>query len=221
MNQVLEVSEGPSRRPLGLSRALLLVAVALMLLIMATAGRALVVTIPITAPPDAIVSLTGHEWERLPSTAAIALSHPAAVVLLSAPKDITKYNCNDCANRVRKLAAAGIALERIRVLPVAENGTYWEAEAVRQYVIEHRLKQLLVVTSPYHTLRAYSTFSKVLSESGVKVAIQPAWKNSGARPAVWWSRYGDIRYVAYEWAAVASYAPRHGIYPHHEYGALQ
>lgn len=182
------------------------------ILVAAIAGEVLVVTVPVSKP-DAIFSLTGHEWERLPSTAAIAQMQPAAVVLLSAPEQVTKYNCNDCAHRVQNLADAGVPIERIHVLPVRGNGTYWEAEAVQQYLKEHRLKRLLVVTSPYHTLRAYSTFAKVLSGTGVAVGVQPAWKNSGARPWLWWSRYGDLRYVSYEWAAVASYMPRYGIYP--------
>jgi len=176
------------------------------------AGRALVVTSPIEQP-DVIVMLSGHEWERLPSTALAARANPAAVVLVTRPSEVTRYNCNDCERRIDRLLSAGIAADRVRLLPVQANGTYWEAVACREFLLRSGMRRVLVVTSPYHTRRALSTFRHVLAGADFSIGITPAWTNSGARPAFWWTRYGDLRYVAYEWVALASYLPRYGVSP--------
>jgi uncharacterized SAM-binding protein YcdF (DUF218 family) len=178
----------------------------------AMAGRVLVVHVPMT-DPDVIISLSGHDWERLPATATLALLHPKAVVLVSEPGEVTRYNCSDCAHRVDRLVLAGIPPARVQLLPTTNNGTYWEAVGCREFLAANKLHRLVVVTSPYHTLRAFSTFRKVLAGTEIEVGIEPAWEVSPARPSFWWTRFGDIRYVAYEWAAVVSYVPRHGIFP--------
>ena len=92
---------------------------------------------------DAIVSLASHEWERLPLTARLARQHPAALVILTLPRTVSRYNCHDCYARVARLVAAGIAPERIHILPLTEEGTYGEATACRQFLSATPRKELL------------------------------------------------------------------------------
>jgi uncharacterized SAM-binding protein YcdF (DUF218 family) len=173
------------------------------------AGTTLVVNDPV-GPPDAIVSLASHEWERLPAAVALAGRYPDALVVLTHPQAVTKFNCHDCANRPRLLMDAGISTERIQVIGLTRGGTYGEAVATRDLVAARHLKSVLVVTSPYHTRRSLATFRKVLG-GGVAVGVASASDTSPARPDRWWVAGYDRAYVAYEWAAALYYQLRYGV----------
>jgi uncharacterized SAM-binding protein YcdF (DUF218 family) len=168
----------------------------------------LVVRLPVDEP-DAIISLASHEWERLPLTASLAIRHPAASILLTLPEKVSRYNCHDCARRTEMLAASGVDADRVRILPLTVGGTYGEAVACRAFAVEHRIKRLLIVTSPYHTRRALSIFRSVFSRSDIQLGVAPASLHSPARPDRWWLARYDFSYVAYEWAATVYYAARY------------
>lgn len=178
---------------------------------LAMAGWLLVVATPL-ASPDAIVVLASHEWERLPLTVALAERHPAALVLLTLPSEVTKYNCHECAHRAEWLEARGVAPERIRVLPLAVSGTYGEAVACREFVRHRPVSRLVVVTSPYHTRRALAVFRHAFRQQDVEIGVLPAHATSPARPMLWWAGGYDLWYVSYEWAATVYYALRYGIW---------
>jgi uncharacterized SAM-binding protein YcdF (DUF218 family) len=172
------------------------------------AGSALVVTRD-AGPPDVIVMLASHEWERLPATAALARRYPQSIVVLTLPRVLGPYNCFRCPERPEWLAAEGVPLRRIVQLPWPVENTFGEAQAVRRYLGFHPVQRLVVVTSPYHTRRALATFSHVLAGTGVRVGVQPA--ASDAVPGRWWMRRADRGYVAYEWAAILYYRIRYGV----------
>jgi uncharacterized SAM-binding protein YcdF (DUF218 family) len=188
-----------------------LVGAALAVTLVASAGQLLIVSVPL-ADVDAIVSLASHEWERLPLTAALAQAHPDAIVVLTEPQPVTDLNCHDCAHRVERLEALGVARDRVRVIPVTLPGTHGEALAVRALAAEARLKALMISTSPYHTRRSLATFRTVFAGTGVAVGIAPATASSLARPAVWWWQADDRAYVPYEWAAIVYYAWSYGVW---------
>jgi uncharacterized SAM-binding protein YcdF (DUF218 family) len=176
------------------------------------AGTLLVESHPLPLPgPDAIVSLASHEWERLPAAAAQAARYPRAVVVLTQPDPVTVFNCHDCANRVRRLTLAGVSADRVLIVPLVEGGTYGEALAVRLLAETRRLQRILVVTSPYHTRRAFATFRAALAPVGVQVGIEPSTAFSAATPQRWWSAPYDRAYVRYEWAGILYYTLRHRI----------
>lgn len=202
----------PSRRARLIRRLLATAAVGVLGIVFAAprAGTALVVSKPL-AEPDAIVSLASHEWERLPAAAALAARFPRAVVVLTLPERVNKFNCHDCANRVHRLELAGVTTDRVRVVPLREGGTYGEALAMRRFVEGTALRRVLVVTSPYHAMRSLATFAHVLSPMGIEVGIEPATKTSPAVPTRWWATAYDRAYVRYEWAGIAYYAMRFGV----------
>lgn len=174
------------------------------------AGAALIVSHPLAAP-DAIVSLASHEWERLPETARLAARHPEAVVLLTDPPVVTEANCHDCPGRVERLQALGVPPSRIRHVPIVTAGTHGEALAVRAFAAEHRLRRLVIVTSPYHTRRSLATFTQVLGATDHVLGVAPAPVSPPVRPGWWWWVPYDRAYVAYEWAAVSYYWWKHGV----------
>ena len=178
------------------------------------AGTALVISQPVDNP-DAIVSLASHEWERLPETIALAMRYPEARILLTRPATVTELNCHDCANRVHLLVRAGVARRRIVVLAITGSGTYGEAETCRRYWATPAgagIRRLLVVTSPYHTRRSLAVFDAAFRDTGVQVGIQPATATSPARPRRWWRSPYDRWYLRHEWAAVAYYGVRYGVW---------
>ena len=176
------------------------------------AGRLLVVAIPV-GDADAIVSLASHEWERLPAVAAAAARFPKALVILTLPTRVTIRNCHDCPNRVARLVRAGVAADRIRVLPLTAEGTLGEARACAEFTRRAGLRSVLVVTSAYHTRRALAVFRHELTGGGVAIGIEPASRFSAAQPSRWWMSAFDRWYVTYEWAALAYYAIWHHVPP--------
>lgn len=177
------------------------------------AGSALVVSAPLDEP-DAIIMLASHEWERLPAAARLARQYPRALVLLTVPAVVTVYNCHDCGRRPDRLVRAGVAQERVRELPITASGTYGEALALRDFLQTTRLERVLVVTSPYHTRRALATFRRVLRATVTRVGIVAA-EDEGAplHPDRWWRAPYERSYVRYEWAAMAYYWARYGVWP--------
>jgi len=188
--------------------ALAVLAASAVLVLGRWAGTALVVSQPLSEP-DVIVSLASHEWERLSETARQAVLFPKALVLLTLPPSVNKYNCHDCANRVPRLARAGLSPHRIRVLPVVEPGTYGEALATKRFAEFHKVVRVLVVTSPYHTRRSLATFRGVMQPVAAVVGVVPASATSPARPETWWASPYDRAYVAYEWAGLFYYQAYH------------
>lgn len=174
------------------------------------AGTALVVTRE-ALPPDAIIMLASHEWERLPAAAALARQFPASVVLLTVPRVVTTLNCYRCGERVDWLEREGVPKSRIRVLPYHVVNTHDEALAALDYATSCPVRRLAVVTSPYHTRRALATFQTVLAGTPVNVGVMPATGTSPAEPGRWWWHRYDRHYVAYEWAAILSYRVKFGV----------
>jgi uncharacterized SAM-binding protein YcdF (DUF218 family) len=182
----------------------------------ALAGRVLVLRVPQEAP-EVIVSLASHEWERLPEAAAAAVQAPAAVVLLTVPTQVNTRNCHDCEHRVDRLVRLGVSKDRIRVVALTREGTLGEALACRDFLQTIHARSILIVTTPYHTRRAYSVFVHELRGTGISVGVQPATRFSAARPAFWWAAPFDRWYVTYEWTASVYYALRYGIWPSREF----
>jgi uncharacterized SAM-binding protein YcdF (DUF218 family) len=175
------------------------------------AGRVLVVAKDI-GPPDAIVMLASHEWERLPAAAELARAYPSSVVLLTMPVQITRFNCHLCTERPAWLQHEGVPQDRIvQLAPNPISTTYGEALAVRAYAATHPFHRLVVVTSPYHCRRALHVFEHVMGGSGVNVGVLPASAYSIADPARWWRHPYDRWYVTYEWAANVEYRFKYGV----------
>jgi uncharacterized SAM-binding protein YcdF (DUF218 family) len=176
------------------------------------AGPALIVTVP-ERNPDIIISLASHEWERLPAAAVLAHKYPSAEVVLTLPSPATEHNCHRCEERPALLRQARIDARRIHVLSDPVSSTRDEALACLRYASRTKAREIVIVTSPYHTRRALATFQRMFQATDVKLAIYPALGTSAAHPKGWWRRHYDRAYVAYECAAIVYYALRFGIYP--------
>ena len=56
---------------------------------------------------------------------------------------------------VEELKRAGVAPDHIVVLPPPVGSTYEESVVLRNFAVEHKLRSLQVVTSAYHSRRAW------------------------------------------------------------------
>ncbi len=176
------------------------------------AGDALVLSADVDRP-DAIIVLASHEWERLPVAAQLGRRYPSARVLLTVPAVVTEHNCHECAGRVSWLHEAGIARDRVTILPQPVTNTYDEAHAARSFAAEQGIHRLVIVTSPYHGRRALATFRHLFRSAGVAARLGVVTPLSGIDPARWWLRRYDREYVAYEWTGIVYYAIRFGVVP--------
>ena len=104
------------------------------------------------------------------------------------------------------LRHAGVPPEKIAALPQPVASTYEEALLLRDYAAAHGLRSLLVVTSAYHSRRAWWTLNRVFrgSETQVGLAVVAPGQQTPA-PASWWLRLAGWKMVALEYAKLVYY----------------
>ena len=136
---------------------------------------------------------------------------PNAKVLLSQPITLNAFNCHDCGHRVDRLVAAGVNPAQIELMDRRVYRTLDEAEAFKAWAAGRHVRSVVIVTSPYHTVRALASFQHVLNGTGIAVGVHPATGSPAEPRAWWWHRY-DRWYVTYEWRARLFYLVRFGIW---------
>jgi uncharacterized SAM-binding protein YcdF (DUF218 family) len=110
-----------------------------------------------------------------------------------------------------ELVKQGVPPTQIRVAPGVADGTHAEALIVRDYVLAHSLRSVLVVTSAYHSRRALRSLRQTLADTGAALGIASAptgWQTPG--PALWWLHYEGWRSVAGEYVKLIYYWLKYG-----------
>ncbi len=74
----------------------------------------------------------------------------------------------------------------------------------RPIAIKLSAKNVILVTSPFHTRRASMVFKKVFSPDRIKVRIDGA-AESDSNPIYWWKRHEDTADVIWEYCALVMY----------------
>ena len=163
---------------------------------------------------DAIAILSGSSAyiERTHKAAELYHQGRAATIVLT--NDNLQSGWSTGLNRnpyfveraMLELEDSGVPQDRIRVLPESVSNTYEESIAVRKYAVSNRLRSLLVVTSAYHSRRAWWIFHRVFSDSGIVLGIETSEPgNQSPNPAIWWLRPRGWRDVAGEYIKLAYY----------------
>jgi len=170
------------------------ITIALTPLIAWAAARLLVVNSPLQKA-DAIVVMSGSATfqERARHAAALYNEGRAPGIVLtndhlksswSPDEQRNPYYCERSRDELRR---AGVPDEKIAVIIVPITGTYDEAVRLKEYAETQQLRSLLVVTSSYHSRRAFWTFRRVFQGTGKSIGIDPAEpgrETPGA--ATWW-----------------------------------
>jgi uncharacterized SAM-binding protein YcdF (DUF218 family) len=100
----------------------------------------------------------------------------------------------------RELVKNGVAEDAIVQLPGQMTGTDSEAKAVEAYARLGRIRSVLLVTSPYHTRRAYATFEKAFAHLDIELGVAgTAAGGASPLPSAWWHGPTGWRDVAGEY----------------------
>lgn len=150
--------------------------------------------------PDAILSLASHERERFAEVAAQARRWPRAMVLLTVPVIVNKYNCDACPHRAGWLETLGVSRDRIVVLAPHTKNSRDEVRLAAAWLKARGFTRLLAVTSPYHTRRVTGLLRSDAQGLVAGVTASPA---DGGLRALWWTHHYGRFYVTYEYAALA------------------
>ncbi|HZH32731.1 MAG TPA: YdcF family protein [Pyrinomonadaceae bacterium] len=187
---------------------LLLGALALWWLVAWAAARALVVNVELPQS-DALVVLSGSGAYVERTRAAAELFHEgrAPRIVLTNDNSIGGWSVEQQRNpsfverAAAELKRAGVPPERILVLPSPVNATYEEAVLLRSYAERQGLRSLLVVTSAYHSRRAWWTLRRVFRGSAVTVGIKAVRHGCAESPAPmrWWWHASGWRAVGGEY----------------------
>jgi uncharacterized SAM-binding protein YcdF (DUF218 family) len=166
------------------------------------------------ADADAIVVLSGSSTylERADWAARLYREGRAPIVILTDDKLISGWNGADERNpyfyelALKELRSRGVPAERIVVISEPALGTYYESLTVREYATSHNLKRLLIVTSAYHSRRAFWSMNRACERSGIEIGIEgplPGWQTPSAW--LWWTRRWGWKVVAGEYVKLGYY----------------
>lgn len=116
-----------------------------------------------------------------------------------------KSNAEICSNYLNALGVPG---EAITILPGKAKSTREEAEIISKYLSgQPEIKSLNIVSSPFHTKRAFLIFRKALKNQDVKVQIKtsPSDRYYEMHDKPWWSGKEGIQAVATEYIKLYSF----------------
>lgn len=206
---------GTRRTPLRVRRPLIALAAACLAALIGFApfaGRYLVVEQPLDRA-DAIVVLAGARVERW--LEAVDLFHEGwAPRILLSPGQLEPAEAllrqrhipfPHAADLVRDaMTRAEIPASAITILPGWVDNTAQEAAAARRAAVEAGWRQLIVVTSKYHSRRAAYAFAREFRGTSVRILMRYS-RYDTAVPERWWSTRQDVRYVTSELQKLAAY----------------
>ncbi len=85
------------------------------------------------------------------------------------------------------LIAQDVPPENIEIIKPSGSGTIYEAQITREKARENNWKSVLIVTSAYHTRRAFNTFEKVFADDDVQIGIAASLPGQESpSPNGWW-----------------------------------
>jgi len=158
-------------------------------------GEGLVVEDPLEKS-DAIIVLSDDNFyaDRATRAAEIFRQGLAPVVVASGIR--LRPSAGIAELMTHDLIERGVPKEHILPFPQDADSTREEAEALRKLVQEKRWKNVIVVTSNYHTRRAKYIFTRVLG-GGVVVRFASA-RDGDFDPAHWYEHRRSVRLFVHE-----------------------
>jgi uncharacterized SAM-binding protein YcdF (DUF218 family) len=190
--------------------ALLLVATPL---VAWSAARLLIVKADMESA-DAIIVLSGSSTylERAARAAELYRAGRAPVVVLTNDGVISGWDHKEERNPYyyelskKRMEQFGVPSDRITVAAGQALGTYDESVLIRDFATAHGWKRLLIVTSGYHSRRAFWSMRRACEGSGIEVGINSAptgWQTPS--PWLWWSKTLGWKLVAGEYLKMIYY----------------
>jgi len=181
------------------------------------AARMLIVRRDLPAA-DAIVVLSGSATyiERTSWAAKLFREKKAPLVIVTDEKLLSGWSQTEQRNpffyelAVRELQRQGVPPANIQVVSDIGRGTFQECERVRDFAGAHGLRRLLLVTSAYHTRRAFWSIESVAPQTDLQIGIDgppPGWLTPA--PVTWWMSRWGWKMVAGEYVKLVYYRLRY------------
>ncbi len=163
---------------------------------------------------DVIVVLNGRDTER--SLAAVDLYNGGYANLIILARGSKQPGCDEFWKRVNKdfdgkiffqraIEAMGIPETSFKLIGDGVNSTYDEAKATKRFLGENGYKSILLITSKWHSKRAYLTFKSVFKKDReIRIICHPS-KYDTFNPSAWWKNENDWELVFREYVRLIYY----------------
>ena len=168
-------------------------------------GRALIVEDPLR-PADAILVLGGETRQGDRVAHAVKLYRQGLAPLLVVSGTPVGFRAHEAEIMRRHAEFLGVPAERILAVKHNAESTREEADAVVPVLKGKGLKEVILVTSNYHTARAKRIFTKAAGPSGPKFLASPV-NEDNFDPEGWWKKRRHAKTFVYEviktaWSAI-------------------
>ncbi len=165
---------------------------------------------------DAIVVLNGRDCER--SLAAVDLYNNGYSGLIVMAEISKQQGTDEFRKRVKRninrkifiqwaIEAMGVPEHSFKLIGNGISSTYDEANVTKQFMLANDYKSILLVTSKWHSKRAFLTFQSVFNKDknhNLNVIIYPS-KYDTFNPDAWWKNSNDAEWVFYEYVRLIYY----------------
>lgn len=156
------------------------------------------------AKADAIVVLGGATGERVYYACELYKKGYAPKLIMSGGKLAWELNWSELMQR--QALQQGV-FEKDILLEEEAASTYENATFVLPIIKKQDFRKIILVTSSYHTRRAYKTFKKVFGDHDIKIMVAPVKSNKHVkfRSLNWWTRHEDAQLVIFEYIKLVAY----------------
>lgn len=173
-------------------------------LVLLTAIRPFLVVSSPLPTARSIVLLAGNYEERVPIVAS--LHYKGQIEKIVVTDDNVRRGWSHKYHRslyssertYEALTDLGVPGQAIVNLPFGKSGTVFDAITVREYILKAQIPEIMIVTSDYHTRRAFWIFKQIFKDTTIKVGITPSPSPFVSLPALkepfkliyYWLRFG-------------------------------
>lgn len=162
-----------------------------------------------------IVPLMGGLPDRSLEAAAVYHEANRATLLFVAPIDPEKHFMDSLsipmvstAEQFRKvMIQLGVPPQKVHYLRGPATSTMDEADRIAGYLRSNPVvKRVVIVTSSFHSRRAYRIFRDRFEKAGVRITINVSpSRYTDFNPVIWWRRKSDASVVVTEWLKIFYY----------------
>ena len=166
-------------------------------------GRALIAEDPLHQA-DAILVLGGEtrKGDRVRHAAGLYQRGLAPLLVLSGTP--IGFRTHEAEIMQRHAESLGVPADRILVVKHDSDSTREETEVVVPVLQSRGLKEVILVTSNFHTARAKRIFEKVAGPEGPRFLASPV-RDGMFEPEGWWTRRRDAKTFVFEATKTAWY----------------
>jgi uncharacterized SAM-binding protein YcdF (DUF218 family) len=161
---------------------------------------------------DAIVVLSGSIPDRILEAVDLYKGGYASLIILTKSEKPPAYDellrlgvKIPEGHEINKGVAMKLGIPGSAVITVDKrvNSTYAEVKALNEFLKEHNIDSIILVTSKFHTTRATKLF-KFVSGKDIKIVTRPS-RYDTFNPESWWKERRDLKQVIYEYQKLAYY----------------